>query len=80
MPTKTFNISLEALHYLDTIPGKNGSSILDNLILEHRGLSPQIRKQEALAQLRASASTLASDHDIDQRALVAYVIRATGGE
>lgn len=80
MPTKTFNLSIASLSYVESLPGKNESSKLDNLILEHRGLSPQIRKQEALEQLRQAASKLALEHEIEQEAIVSYVMAATGGE
>ncbi len=80
MPTKTFNLSIQALSYLGEIKGKNESAVLDNLILEHRGLSPAIKKQEALTQLREAASKLAIEHELTQEAIVSYVMTATGGE
>ena len=80
MPAKTFNLSMAALSYLESLPAKNLSAALDNLILEHRGLSPTIKKQKALGLLRQAALELAQDHDIAQEAIVSYVIEATGGE
>ena len=80
MPTKTFSLSSAALAYLETIKGKNPSVVMNNLVLEHRGLSPSIKKQEALLKLREAAWKLATDHDLEQEAIISYVIAAIGGK
>lgn len=72
MPAKSFNLSVEALAFLETTPGKNASVALDRLIKEYKDLSPELRRQNALNKLREGAATL-KDLDTPADAILSWV-------
>ena len=79
MPAKSYNLSVEALAFLETLGGKNASVALDRLIKDYKDLSPELRRQNALNKLREGAASL-YDLDTPQEAILAWVKQATGGE
>jgi len=75
MATRTFNLSILALAYLETkskpLRG-NYSLALEQIIQEHRLGDSAIRKRESLARLRESTAVL-KDLDIEPEAILSWV-------
>ena len=74
---KSVSLSKEAIHWVET-NGSNFSKTLDKVILQHRDVYSDIKKQEALDQLRAAAVFLAQNANIKPDAIVAWVRDVVG--
>ena len=55
------------------------SATVSDIITEHRTLSPSIRYQKAIDQLRSAAAYLSQDADIEPDAIQAWVAAVIGG-
>lgn len=72
-------LSVDWVEHMQHGTRKNFSQALDNIVIEHKQMFPNVRKQKNLDNLRAAAANLAHDCNIDQKAILAWVKEATEG-
>lgn len=72
MPGTSVFISQDSIDYINSREGKNFSAKLDEIVQEHRVLSPRIRRADAIRQLKQAASVL-SELKIQHEAIFAWV-------
>jgi hypothetical protein len=77
------SLSREAEIWVDELRArwkmKSFSKALDTVVLQHKVITPEIRRQEALARLREAAAMLHADFGVEQEALVVWVSEVSGG-
>lgn len=77
MPVISCNLSIEAIAYLETLPGHNKSKKLNMVILAHEYIAPRLQKEKALRELREGAAALAN-LGFSPEAIHAFVKAETG--
>ena len=83
MSNKSVSMSREEIDWVNEkakTQSMSFSGAIGSIIRAHKQMDPEIRKQEALAQLRAAAIILWKDLEIPQEAIISWVRDATGGE